>query len=215
MQNSNTSSSKNSNALQSNSPAINSVTYCSKIKPGRQTKKTQSVNIRGKTITMNKKGDPVITNNDQQIQELTTAIESIQKQLENQHEINNYVKCKGHDFTVAVQDMKTEIAELSMQALEMSQSKNEFNSNMHNSQMEAFVKPIQSEFASKSVVFEQVVSSLRDEIDELKSSQSQIIQLLYTLNATLLNFRLPIGFNKPIEVVSSNRVIEKENFEIT
>lgn len=62
---------------------------------------------------------------------------------------------------------------------------------------EESIKNIQCEINAKHTKYEAFIKVYEKDMQQIKDKQSQMSQLLSTLNATHFNFALPIGFNKP------------------
>lgn len=74
---------------------------------------------------------------------------------------------------------------------------------------ESSIRALREEFNAKCVKYESIVESFKCDINDLRKKQGEMVGLLYTLNATSLNFSLPIGFNRQIDTPTlNNSVIE-------
>lgn len=69
------------------------------------------------------------------------------------------------------------------------------------------LKDLRLEINKKNSEYGEYANQFQDEIKQVKVKQSEISNLLYTLNATRFDFALPIGFNKPF-ISNSNHFSE-------
>lgn len=63
---------------------------------------------------------------------------------------------------------------------------------------------MKNEMEKKCAKYESIIESITSDIHQMKKKQRKTSEFLYTINATRLNFALPIGFNKTIEENSTN-----------
>lgn len=63
---------------------------------------------------------------------------------------------------------------------------------------------MKNEMKKKCDKYESIIESITNDIHQIEKEQHKAGECLYTLNATRLNFALPIGFNKTIEENSTN-----------
>lgn len=141
------------------------------------------------------------------------------KATSSQPEINNGSKIKPNESITKIPSPNAAIRTKNQLKIEELNDNLQSQKSINESQRQEYelgINNLRADMNNKFETNKKMIKAIVYDIEKIKTQQSKISEMIYTLNATTFNFQLPVGFSKPTnqkaEICDRNSISRNDNY---